>query len=105
MSTVAVTQSTFRATVVEADRPVVVDYHAAWCGPCRTLAPVLEEIAAERPDVLVATVDVEAERTLAAMFQIMSLPTLQFFKDGAKVDEMIGAQTKKAILARLDSLG
>ncbi|MCS4490463.1 thioredoxin [Corynebacterium sp. ES2794-CONJ1] len=97
-----VTQSTFRSVVTESDKLVLVDFWAEWCGPCKKLSPVLNEIAAEMGDhVTVAKVNVDAERNLGAMFQIMSIPTVLIFKNGEKVDEFVGGRKKSDIVAML----
>lgn len=99
-----VTQDTFREVVVESDTPVVVDFWAEWCGPCKKLSPMLEDIAAEMGDqVTVAKVNVDDERTLGAMFQIMSIPAVLFFKDGEKVDEVIGLRPKHEIVDKIQA--
>ena len=99
-----VTQDTFRSTVIESDKPVLVDFWAEWCGPCKKLSPMLEEIAGELGDqVTVAKVDVDSERTLGAMFQIMSIPSVLIFKDGEKVDEFVGLRPKNEIVAKLNA--
>lgn len=104
MSVVHVTTADFKSTVIESDKPVLVDFWAEWCGPCRKLGPVIEELAEEMGDrAVVAKCDIEAERTLAAMFQIMSIPALLIFKDGKKVDEIVGVRPKAEIRRKLEA--
>lgn len=100
---IAVTEQTFKSTVIESEKPVLVDFWAEWCGPCKKLSPLLEEIAGEYGDkITVASVDVDAERTLGAMFQIMSIPSVFIFKNGEKVDEFVGLRPKADIVAKLE---
>lgn len=100
---IAVTEQTFKSTVIESDKPVLVDFWAEWCGPCKKLSPIIEEIAGEYGDqIVVASVDVDAERTLGAMFQIMSIPSVLIFKGGQKVDEFVGLRPKTEIVAKLE---
>lgn len=102
---ITLTADKFRSTVVESEKPVLVDFWAEWCGPCKKLSPVVEEVAKEMGDrVLVAKVDVDAERTLGALFQIMSIPTLLFFKNGRKAGQLVGVHPKSEIVAKLESL-
>ena len=101
---VHVTAGTFDG-VVTSERPVVVDFWAEWCGPCRAIAPALEQIAQERGDqVTIAKVNVDEQPALAGRFGIRSIPTLMFFKDGVLQETVIGAVPKAEILKRLDSL-
>lgn len=97
-----VTTNDFRAEVTEADKLVVVDFWAEWCGPCKKLGPVLEDVAAEiGDDAKIVKVNVDNERTLGSMFQIMSIPSVLFFKDGEKVDEFVGVRSKNDIVAQI----
>lgn len=96
---IEVTQDTFRDTVIESDKPVVVDFWATWCQPCKKLSPVIEEIAEEMGDqITVAKVDVDDQRMLGAMYQVMSIPTVMIFKGGEKVEEFQGVRPKDDIV-------
>ncbi|MDN6431244.1 thioredoxin [Corynebacterium flavescens] len=97
-----VTAETFRSEVIEADKPVVVDFWADWCGPCKKLSPLLDQIAEEMAEeVSVVKVNVDEQRNLGAMFQIMSLPSVLIFNNGEKVDEFVGLRSKADIVAQI----
>ena len=99
MSIVKISNDNFETEVIKSDKAVLVDFWATWCGPCMMVAPLLEEIAAENPDIKVAKIDVDQNPQLAAQFGIMSIPTLLVFKDGQVVNKSVGALPKEQILA------
>ena len=105
MTPTAVTDDSFRAEVLESERPVVVDFWAAWCGPCRLMSPILEEIAQERDDLRVVKVDTDANQRVAAEYGVLSMPTFMVFRDGAPVGQIVGARPKQRLLADLEQLG
>ena len=104
MTPTAVTDDTFQAEVLESERPVVVDFWAAWCGPCRVMSPILEELAAERDDLRVVKVDVDHNQRVAAQYGVLSMPTFMVFKHGAPVGQIVGARPKQRLLADLEQL-
>ena len=98
----AVTDDTFEAEVLKSDKPVLVDFWAPWCGPCRVVAPVLEEIAQERPDLRIVKLNVDDNQQTAANYQVLSIPTLILFKGGQVAHKVIGALPKKRLEAELE---
>ena len=101
MSTVTVNAANFEAEVLKSEKPVLLDFYANWCGPCKMLSPVLEEIAGEREDIKVCKINVDEESGLAAQFGVMSIPTLFVMKNGEVVTKSLGAKPKQQILAML----
>lgn len=99
MSVLHITKENFNAEVVNSDRPVLLDFWATWCGPCRMVGPLVEEIAAEHPEIKVGKINVDEQPELAAQFQIMSIPTLTVVKNGQITQRVVGARPKAQILA------
>ena len=102
MSVIHLTKDTFESEVINAEGKVLIDFWATWCGPCRMIAPTIEQIAEERPDIKVCKIDVDAEPELAAAFRIMSIPTLVVVEGGKIVNQAVGAMPKDSILSMLD---
>jgi thioredoxin 1 len=97
-----VTDANFQAEVIESESPVLVDFWAPWCGPCRVVAPVLEEIASEREDLRIVKLNVDENQQTAASFDVLSIPTLILFRAGQPVKKVIGAYPKKKLEAELE---
>jgi thioredoxin 1 len=97
-----VTDDTFQVEVIESETPVLVDFWAPWCGPCRVVAPVLEDIASERDDVRIVKLNVDENQQTAATFEVLSIPTLILFKHGQVAKKVIGAYPKKRLEAELE---
>ena len=101
MSAIDINLNNFDQEVMHSEKPVLLDFWAPWCGPCRRVVPIVEEIAKERPDIKVGKVNVDLEGELASRFGVMSIPTLVVMKNGQIVSQSMGARPKNAILAML----
>lgn len=99
--TITITKENFQSEVMEASVPVLVDFWAAWCGPCQMLSPVVEEIASSHPEIKVGKVNVDEQPQLAQTFSVSAIPTLLVFKHGQLVQQFVGVQPKSTILAAL----
>lgn len=101
MSAIHINKNNFHNEVVNSDKPVLLDFWAPWCGPCRMVVPIVEEIARERPDIKVGKVNVDEQPELASQFGVMSIPTLVVMKNGKVVNRATGARPKNEILGML----
>ena len=101
MKVLHINNDNFHNEVLNSDKPVLLDFFASWCGPCRMVGPILDEIAQEREDIKVCKVNIDEQPELASRFRIMSVPTLMVLKDGKIVEQSIGAMPKHQILAML----
>ena len=99
MKVLHINKDNFHNEVLNSDKPVLLDFFASWCGPCRMVGPILDEIAQEREDIKVCKVDIDEQPELASRYRIMSVPTLMVLKDGRIVDQSIGARPTHQILA------
>lgn len=101
MSAIHITNNNFQEEILNSDKPVLLDFWASWCGPCRMVSPIVDEIADSRSDIKVCKVNVDEQMELASRFQIMSIPTLVVIKNGKIVNQAVGARSKEQILAML----
>lgn len=101
MAALTINRENFNEEVMQSDKPVLLDFWATWCGPCRMVGPILEEIARERPDIKVGKVNVDEQQELASAFRVMSIPTLVVMKGGKVVSQSAGARPKAQILSML----
>ena len=99
MAAVVLTNDNFEAEVLKADKPVLVDFWATWCGPCQKQGPIVEELADEQSDIKVCKLDVDEASDIAEQFNIMSIPTVIAFKDGEVLNKSVGLQSKESLLA------
>ena len=102
MAVVTITKDNFASEVLQSSKPVLLDFWATWCGPCRMLSPIVDQVAEERTDVKVGKVNVDEQPELAAQFGVMSIPTLLVFKNGKLVNQSVGSRPKAGVLALLD---
>ena len=101
MSVLVLNDDNFESEILNSEKTCLVDFFATWCGPCKIMSPVIDEIAAENPDIKVGKVDVDEAEEIAARFGIMSIPTLMVFKGGESVKTFVGVTDKDAILAEI----
>lgn len=101
MSVIHIDSNNYPQEVLSSEKPVLLDFWASWCNPCRMLGPILDEIAQERPDIKVCKVNIDEQPELAARYQISSIPTLMVIKDGKIVSQSMGARPKRQILSML----
>lgn len=101
MKTIEINNNNFHSEVLKADKRVLLDFWAPWCGPCRMVGPVIDEIAQERPDIKVGKINVDENPELAEAFDVMTIPTLMVMENGEVIGQTVGARPKNAILAML----
>ena len=101
MAVINITSANFESEVLHSDKPVLLDFWAAWCGPCRMLSPIVDEVAEERGDIKVGKVNVDEQPELAGQFDVMSIPTMLVFENGKLVNRAVGARPKSGVLSLL----
>ena len=102
MAAITITKENFEKEVMNSDKPVLIDFWTSWCGPCRMVSPIVEELANELTDKKVGKINIEEQPELAEAFSVMSIPTLMVIKDGKVVSKSVGARPKQAILDMLE---
>jgi len=102
MAIITLTSENFKQEVLDSEKPVLVDFWASWCGPCRMIAPIIDQIAEEHEEFKVAKVDIDAQPEIASQFNVVSIPTLIVFRDGQPAEKAVGARPKAQILALME---
>jgi thioredoxin 1 len=103
-SVLQATDDTFAAHVLESDVPVLVDFWAAWCGPCRAMHPILDQLASERDDLRVVSIDVDANQAIAARYGVLSMPTFLLFRHGEPVLQLVGSRSRRRLEEELEAV-
>lgn len=101
MSVITITKDNFETEVLRSEKPVLIDFWASWCGPCKMLSPIVDELAEENPQIKVGKINVDEEQELASAFQVMSIPTLYLFREGKVVASSVGVKPKQALEAMI----
>ena len=104
MAVLTITKDNFEQEVLQSDKPVLLDFWASWCGPCRMVSPIVDVIAEERADIKVGKINVDDESELAERYHVMNIPTLIIFKNGEEKERMVGVQSKDLLESKLKAL-